>query len=180
MLVVAYLTWLSQPAWLRVSICSLSRGSFPFTTQSTNLTHIPCAVGTAQLFISVAFRFLSLCAREQGGTPDKIPRSPELSRVVCFTRCITKQSFSVKPPLSAPDYHPLLPFCFKYTEIEKPLFLHVDSSSCTEGVEIYLWSAGFSFPSSVPSQTSPCLLATVAEWETKEVLMLWERCSAIT
>lgn len=179
MLAVAYLTWLSQPAWLGMSICSLLRGPFPFTTQSTDLTSVPCAVGTAQLLISVAFSFLSLWTKKQGGTPDNISRS-ELPRVVCFTRCITEQSFSVKPSLSAPDYHPVLhfSFCLKYTEIEKPLWI-LPHLLRVIWCRIYLWSAGFSFPGSVPSQISHCLLATVAEWETKKVWMLCEHCSAI-
>lgn len=99
-------------------------------------------------------------------------RSPGLlnCQELCVSQGVSQNSHFQWSPPSAPDYHLLLPFCFKYTEIEKPLFLHVDSSSCTEGVEIYLWSAGFSFPSSVPSQTSPCLLA---KWQSEKQRRSW-------
>lgn len=175
-----FLIWPDSPSWpsLECQFVPYQEALFPLQ-HNPQIWHVSPVLWGQH---SCSFQWPSvfcLCTGKQGGTPEKISRSPELSRVLYFTRCITEQSFSVKPSLSAPDYHPVLPFSLntQNREIEKNLcglfLMHW-------GCRIFLWSAGFSFPSSVPSQTSPCLLATVTEWERKEVLMLWEHCSAIT
>lgn len=165
-----FLIWPDSPSWpsLECQFVPYQEALFPLQ-HNPQIWHVSPVLWGQH---SCSFQWPSvfcLCTGKQGGTPEKISRSPELSKVLYFTRCITEQSFSVKPSLSAPDYHPVLPFSFKYTK-QRNRETSVDSSSCTEGVEYSFGQLGSAFLALSLPKPPPAFLL---QWQSEKGRRCW-------